>query len=89
LSVDRGPSVLYDHWMAVEQLIKDTWIVLENATTTHVEANRYLVTMTNIPRGYRLKTMDGAQLRVDGRRSLSAWGKRCTGEILVLDVLVE
>lgn len=75
--------------MAVEHLVEDTWHVLENATATHIEANRYHVTVTNVPFWIRLKAMDDAQLRVDGRRSLRVWGTRRTDDILVLDVLVE
>jgi hypothetical protein len=74
--------------MPVEYLDNGTWIPLDNATATHVESNRYLVTLTGVPLWIRLTALDGAPLRVNGKEAFRAWGTRRTGDVLILDVLV-
>jgi len=72
----------------VEFLDNGNWVQIADATAQHVDANRYLVTITGLPIWVRLTALDGAPLRVDGHETFRVWGTRRHNDTLVLDVLV-
>lgn len=72
----------------VEYLENGNWVALTNATAQHLEANRFLVTLTGVPIWIRLTALDNAPLRIDGREAFRVWGTRRHNDTLVLDVLV-
>ena len=60
--------------MTIEYLSNGNWVVLPNATGQHVNSNRYLVTITDVPIWVRLTALDGAPLRVNQREAFRVWG---------------
>lgn len=69
--------------MLVEILEDGQWVALANATATHIESNRYHVTITGVPTWVRIHTLDNAPLRIGQKQAFRV----CSSNPLVARVM--